>query len=84
MVFASSRGSEVSLELPALQHGAFTKALLEAINGAAAPNGEKSVSLLDFEVYVRRRVKQLTEDTQHPQVPFLQDFDTDAALVVIP
>jgi hypothetical protein len=28
------------------------------------------------------RVKQLAEDTQHPQVLFLQDFDSDALLVV--
>lgn len=82
MVFASSRGSEVSLELPEQGHGAFTKALLEAIDGQAAATGQKGISLLDFEVYVRRRVRQLTEDTQHPQVPFLQDFDTDAPIIV--
>ena len=81
MVLASSKGSEVSLENEDWRHGAFTKALLEAIEGKAVLEGGKSISLFDFESYVRRRVKALTEDQQHPQVPFLQDFDTDAAIV---
>jgi uncharacterized caspase-like protein len=84
MVFASSKGSEVSLENAEWGHGAFTKALLEGISGKAADDNEKSVTLWDFASYVRRRVKQLTEGTQNPQVPFLQDFDTDAAIVQNP
>ena len=35
--FSSSQGSELSLELADAQHGAFTLAVLEAINGQAAP-----------------------------------------------
>ncbi len=84
MVFASSKGSEVSLELANEGHGAFTKALLEAMNGQAAPEGEKSVTLWDFASFVRRRVKQLTSDAQHPQIPFLLDFDIDAAIAARP
>lgn len=80
LVLASSRGSEVSLELPDQQHGAFTKALLDGISGQAAPD-EKSVSTIDLISYVARRVKSLTENQQHPQVPFLQDFDTDTKLL---
>jgi len=81
LIFASSKGSEVSLELGELQHGAFTQALTEGIEGKAAPAGEQSVTTLDLLSYVARRVKNLTGDTQHPQVPFLQDFDTDAPIV---
>lgn len=81
LVLASSKGSEVSLESEALQHGAFTKAVLEAIEGGAAPPGEKSITVLDFLSYVARRVRTLTGDAQHPHVPYLQDFDTDTALV---
>lgn len=84
LIFASSRGREVSLENGDWAHGAFTKALIEAIEGKAAPQGEKSVTMLDLLGYVSRRVKTLTENQQHPQVPFLQDFDTDAALMVRP
>lgn len=81
LVFASSRGSEVSLENAEWGHGAFTKALIEAIEGKAAPPDETKITMLDFLGYVSRRVKGLTQDQQHPQVPFLQDFDTDAALM---
>jgi WD40 repeat protein len=84
MVFSSSRGSEVSIESAELGHGAFTQALLEAVNGRAAPLQERSVTLWDFASYVRRRVKELTHGTQNPQVPFLQDFDTDAAICMRP
>jgi hypothetical protein len=81
MVFASSKGSEVSLENSDWQHGAFTLALLEAIAGKGSAPNEKNLTLWDFASYVRRRVKELTADQQHPQVPFLQDFDTDAPIV---
>lgn len=84
MVFASSRGNEVSLELQDQEHGAFTEALLEAARGQAVPATEKSVTTLNFLAYVSQRVKALTENQQHPQVPYLQDFDTDAALVSKP
>lgn len=84
MVFASSRGSELSLELPDVGHGAFTEALLEALNGQAAPPGEKNVTLWDFASYVRRRVKELTEGAQNPQIPFWQDFDIDDAVASTP
>ncbi len=81
LVFASSRGSEVSLENADWGHGAFTKALIEAMAGKAAAPGETAVTTLNFLSYVSQRVKALTENQQHPQVPFLQDFDTDAELV---
>ncbi len=35
-VLTSSKGTEVSYEAPELQHGAFTKALLDAFNDPAA------------------------------------------------
>jgi hypothetical protein len=81
LVLASSKGSEVSLENDEWKHGIFTKALLESVSGQASPQ-QKQVTLWDFVVYVRRRVKELTEGAQNPQVPFLQDFDTDAAIVM--
>jgi WD40 repeat protein len=83
LVLASSKGREVSLESDELKHGTFTKAVLEAIGGQAAA-GEKSVTILDFLSYVARRVRALTQDAQHPHVPFLQDFDTDTVLVTVP
>src|SRR5205823_13187803 len=41
LVFAGSRGSEVSLESPEWRHGAFTQAILEALQGQAVSAGEK-------------------------------------------
>jgi uncharacterized caspase-like protein len=84
MVFASSKGSEISLENPQWQHGAFTKAVLETIDGKGLAPANKAVTLWDFVSNVRSRVKELTQGTQNPQVPFLQDFDTDAAIVMRP
>ncbi|HTE20332.1 MAG TPA: caspase family protein, partial [Armatimonadota bacterium] len=81
VVFASSTRSEVSIESPELMHGVFTKALLEGISGAATPSDEKQVSILDFLAYVVRRVKELTNDRQHPYIPFFQELDPGDALV---
>jgi uncharacterized caspase-like protein len=81
MVFASSAGSEVSLEAPELQHGAFSYAVLEALQGKATPAGENATTVLDFISYVSRRVKRLTKELQHPYIPLLQDFNPDVALV---
>jgi uncharacterized caspase-like protein len=82
MVFAASRGSEESLESPDWRHGLFTQALLEALAGKTALPGGPGVTLWDLATYVRRRVKELSEGAQNPQVPFLQDFDTDAPIAV--
>lgn len=84
LIFASSKGSELSLESPELEQGLFTRAVLEALEGKAVPPGEKGATLLDFLSYVSRRVKSLSSDMQHPHVPFLQDFDTDSTLVTLP
>lgn len=81
MVLASSKGNEVSLENAQWEHGAFTKAILEGLDSKAAPQSKKGMSLRKFMNYVQDRVSELTEDAQHPQVPFLQDFDTDAAII---
>lgn len=80
LIFSSSRGSEVSLENAEWQHGAFTKALLE---GAASTLEGQGVTLWDWISFTRKRVRELTEDRQHPQVPFLQDFDTDSPIFQI-
>lgn len=82
MVLASSRGSEISLESAEWEHGAFSKAIIEAVQGKAAGD-DRAVSVWDFANYVKKRVATLTEDRQHPQVPFLSDFDTDAAIATV-
>ena len=65
--YTSSTGAEVWFEQPELQHGAFTKALLDAFddptadvnrNGLITPNG--------LATYVANHVPMLTGDKQHP------------------
>jgi len=75
MVFTASRGLELSVELKKLGHGAFTYAILNGLRGAAdlIPDGRITVS--ELQAYVANRVKQITEDKQHPHLPLIQDFD---------
>ncbi len=66
IVFAAATGRQNSLEDPKWGNGAFTKALVEGLKGAAdvKNQGKITVSLLDF--YVSERVKELTGGKQTP------------------
>jgi WD40 repeat protein len=68
VVFAASTGTELAKEDEKWdRHGAFAKALIEAIGeGKAAIEARKPITtdLLDY--YVVERVKQLTDGKQHP------------------
>ena len=66
VVFSSSTGRQFSLEDPAWGNGAFTKALVEGLNGKADFNktGRITHKMLDF--YVAERVKTLTGGKQTP------------------
>jgi WD40 repeat protein len=77
IVFASSTGSQYSYEDPAWGNGAFTKALLEGLGGAADYNktGRITVNMLDL--YISERVKDLTGGKQTPTTtkpPNVPDF----------
>ena len=69
MVFASSKGEEYSYESGSWKHGAFTLALLEALEGKADFDHDKKVTLSEVIAFVTGRVKQLTNDRQHPFLP---------------
>jgi WD40 repeat protein len=66
VVFASSTGNQFSLERNEWNNGAFTKALVEGMRGAAARPGLPVISLSDLDVYVSRRVNELTHGNQRP------------------
>jgi WD40 repeat protein len=77
VVFASSTGSQYSYEDPAWGNGAFTKALLEGLAGAAVygQGGRVTVNMLDL--YLSERVKELTGGKQTPTTtkpPNVPDF----------
>jgi hypothetical protein len=66
VVFSSSTGRQYSLEDAAWGNGAFTKALVEGLNGKAdmGKNGRITHKMLDF--YLSERVKELTKGQQTP------------------
>ncbi|MEL7427989.1 MAG: caspase family protein, partial [Bacteroidota bacterium] len=65
VVFSSSSARQFSLEDQGWQNGAFTKALVEGLNGSAArPDGAITWKSLDN--YITRRVKELTGGEQAP------------------
>jgi len=70
IVFASSSGEDVSIEDPKWGHGAFTKALIDGLNGKAA-DAEGIVDIALLQRYVRKTVPKLTDGAQKPTIPRL-------------
>ncbi len=69
VVFTSSTGRQLSVEDAESGHGAFTRALLEAIReGRADFRGLGFVTLAELEAWLADRVKELTRGRQHPMV----------------
>jgi WD40 repeat protein len=74
-VLTSSGTSEVSLEDDALQHGAFTRALLDALNDPAADTDHVGlINATALAHYVARDVSSLTGGKQNPDMEVR--FDT--------
>lgn len=78
VVYSSSSGNQVSLENPIWGNGAFTKALVDGLKGAAAPFGDTGeITVKQLDAYLSYRVKALTENRQTPVTttpPTIQDF----------
>jgi uncharacterized caspase-like protein len=66
IVFASSTGNQLSQERGEWNNGAFTKALVEGMRGAAARPDLAAISISDLHGYVSRRVRELTDGKQSP------------------
>ncbi len=80
LVFTATRATESSLERPDWGHGAFTKALLEALTGQADADKDGNITLHELREYVPTRVVELTKNRQHPQMPYLDQFEPDTVL----
>ena len=65
-MMCSSTGREVSLGDPNLRHGFFTQALTEGLSGQADYNKDGLVYLTELDAYLYNRVKDLSNDRQHP------------------
>lgn len=66
VVFASSTGKQYSLENPEWGNGAFTKALVEGLDGAANYTKDGRITINQLDLYLSERVKALTGNKQTP------------------
>lgn len=66
VVFSASTGSESSYEREEWNNGAFTKALVEGLGGAASIGNTGRITYNMLNVYISERVKELTKGQQHP------------------
>jgi uncharacterized caspase-like protein len=66
IVFASSTGTQLSQELEQEHNGAFTKALVEGLDGQADLLHDGVITVASLETYVDERVKVLTKNHQSP------------------
>jgi len=73
LVLSSSEGREASQERDEWRHGAFTKAILEALQGYADGNPrDRVITFSEINRYVGERVKELTANRQHPVLHAIQ------------
>jgi uncharacterized caspase-like protein len=82
-LYASALGRQFSFEHPDWQNGAFTKALLEGLAGAADREKLGYVETDELAVYVRRRVLRMTDGRQEP-VRMKPDAAPEMRLVSLP
>ena len=66
VIMTAATGSSASLEDNKWGHGAFTKALIEGIEGQADYDRDGVVYIKELDLYVTNRVKALTRGSQKP------------------
>jgi len=66
VVFAASTGNQYSLENPDWGNGAFSKAVIEGLNGKADERRTGRITVTMLDLYVAERVKELTRGQQTP------------------
>jgi WD40 repeat protein len=77
IVYTSSTGNELSQEKEEWGNGAFAKAVVEGLRGAAGRPDVPVVMISDLQGYVSRRVKELTDGNQKPMIAMpktVEDF----------
>ena len=80
IVLAGSTGDEASFEGEQWGHGAFTRALLDLLDGKGP---SQTITLDVLSRYVPERVAALTDDQQHARIPLLTDFPLDVPLLQV-
>ena len=66
VIMTASTGKENSQERPEWKHGAFTKALIEGLEGDADYDKDNTVDVKEIDLFITKRVKALTNGGQHP------------------
>ena len=66
IVLTSSSGRELSVEKPDWENGAFTEAVLEALDGRGNADDNDWLTVAELQAYVARRVRELTANQQTP------------------
>ncbi len=66
IVMTASTGRELSLEKSEWGHGAFTKAIIEGLEGGANYDRNRTIDIKELDLFVTMRVKALTKGKQHP------------------
>lgn len=83
VVLSATTAQQTALEKAEWGHGAFTKALLEALSGNADYTGDKAVQVSEIRTYIAGRVKTLTNGHQTPAVVIPKNVP-DFPVVVVP
>jgi len=82
VVFAGSKGAGSAVENEKWGNGAFTKALLEGLNGKGGKDGEGLFTWKMLDNYITQRVKELTGGKQQPTTtPTPDTLDFSIALL---
>lgn len=66
VVFSSSTGRQYSLEDPSWGNGAFTKTLVEGLQGSADFLGKGKITINMLDAFIAERVKEITKGKQTP------------------
>jgi len=74
VVMTASTGSELSVEDTSWGHGAFTKALLDGLDGPADYDRDGVITLKELDLHVTRSVKTLTKGQQRPTTTVPPNF----------
>jgi|AntRauTorckE5430_2_1112549.scaffolds.fasta_scaffold00411_1 hypothetical protein len=83
VTFTSSRGNQKSYEHPNWQHGAFTKVLLEGLNGKADQNNDRKITINEISSYLEMEVPKIVDKQYHKkQQPNMYLKDVDGRLPI--
>ena len=68
ILFLSSRDDELSIEIPLVGAGIFTRSLLKGLRGKSDVNGDKQVTVKELFSYLYKDVQLHSDKRQHPQL----------------